>query len=202
MHSSPPETRASLILRLRDAADMAAWDEFTEIYAPVVFRLAQGRGLQAVDADDLVQEVLAAVARSIANWLEKEDRGKFRAWLFCIARNTAIDFLTRRKHRSLVTGRDQAKYLEAIAADEDVSSDFDIEYRREVFRWTSDCVREVVSESTWQAFWLTSVEDRSVHDVAEQLGQSVGSNYIARTRVMKRLRQLVKQYEEIGQNEM
>lgn len=202
MHPSPPETRASLILRLRDAADMAAWDEFTGIYAPVVFRLARNRGFQSADADDLVQEVLTAVARSVSNWVEKEDRGSFRAWLFCIARNNAVDFLTRRKHRPLGTGGYPTKNLEAIADDEDVSSDFEIEYRREVFRWASGCVRNIVSESTWQAFWLTSVESQPSEDVAEQLGQSLGSVYIARTRVMKRLRTLVKQYEESDSNEM
>ena len=199
MHPSPPDTRASLILRLRDAADVAAWDEFTEIYSPIVFRLARRHRLQAADADDLVQEVLAAVARSVAGWLERDDRGTFRAWLFRIARNNTIDFLTRRKHRPWATGGDDTERdLEEIADLDDMSSDFDIEYRREVFRWASDHVREVVSETTWLAFWLTSVEDHPIKEVAERIGVSVGSVYIARSRVMKRLQTLVKQYEEIA----
>lgn len=196
MQPSPPETRASLILRLRDAADVAAWDEFTDIYAPVVFRLARRQGLQPADADDLVQEVLAAVARSVGTWLKRDDRGTFRAWLIRIARNTAIDFLTRRKHQPWAAGgEDAARALDKVAADDDVSSDFDIEYRREVFRWASIHVREAVSESTWRAFWLTSVEDQPIAEVAERIGTSVGSVYIARSRVMKRLRALV---QELG----
>ena len=200
MHPSPPDTRASLILRLRDAADVVAWDEFTEIYGPVVFRLATRHGLQPADADDLIQEVFAAVARSVSRWLERDDRGSFRAWLFRIARNHAIDFLTRRKHRPWATGGDDAaRTLEEIAdVDDDVSSDFDIEYRREVFRWASQRVRESVAETTWMAFWLTSVEERPIKEVAEQLALSVGSVYIARSRVMKRLRALVRQYEEFA----
>jgi RNA polymerase sigma-70 factor, ECF subfamily len=55
MPTSPPETRASLILRLRDQADIVAWEEFIEIYSPVVFRIAVRHGLQPADADDLVQ---------------------------------------------------------------------------------------------------------------------------------------------------
>ena len=66
---SPPETRASLILRLPDAADARAWDEFAAVYAPLVYRLARRHGLQPADADDLVQEVLRAVARSVEAWL-------------------------------------------------------------------------------------------------------------------------------------
>ena len=105
MLASPPDTRASLILRLRDAADVAAWDEATEIYSPIVFRLARRYGLQPADSDDLVQEVLVAVARSVSDWLENDRRGKFRAWLFRIAKNKAVDFLRRRKNRPFASSR-------------------------------------------------------------------------------------------------
>jgi RNA polymerase sigma-70 factor (ECF subfamily) len=74
-------TRASLILRIQDAEDKAAWDEFATIYGPVVFSVAMSRGFQAADAENLVQEVFLAVANSISNWLERDDRGSFRAWL-------------------------------------------------------------------------------------------------------------------------
>ena len=56
MIPSPPDTRASLILRLPDAADAAAWDELMAIYGPLVFRMAVRQGMQAADADDLVQK--------------------------------------------------------------------------------------------------------------------------------------------------
>ena len=92
---SLPETRASLILRLPDAADARAWDDFVVIYAPLVYRLARRHGLQPADSDDLVQEVLAAVARSVDLWLAKRDRGPFRAWLLRIAKNHAMNALTR-----------------------------------------------------------------------------------------------------------
>ena len=65
MIPSPPETRASLIPRLRDAADVAASDEFVAIYGPLVFRMALRQGLQAADADDVVQQVFSAVAQSV-----------------------------------------------------------------------------------------------------------------------------------------
>ena len=91
MRPSYEPTRASLILRLQDAEDMAAWDEFSAIYAPVVFNVATSRGFQAADADNLVQEVFMAVAASVANWLQRDDRGSFRAWLLRIARNASVD---------------------------------------------------------------------------------------------------------------
>ena len=198
MPSTPPETRASLILRLPDAADMAAWEEFVAIYGPLVFRLARRQGLQSADADDVVQEVLTAVARHVSQWLNRKDRGSFRAWLFRIARNVAINFLTRRATRSLGVGGDEAeRFVEKIpAAASSISSQFDLEYRREAFRWAANQVRQVVSEDTWQAFWLTHVEERPIRQVAEQLRMPVGNIYISRSRVMARLRALVIQHED------
>ncbi|MCA9139885.1 MAG: hypothetical protein KDB00_24095, partial [Planctomycetales bacterium] len=96
MQSSPAETRASLILRLKHAEDVAAWNDFVSIYAPVIFRVACRHGFQNADAENLIQEVLLAISRALPRWLQREDRGSFRAWLLKIARNEAIDMLTRR----------------------------------------------------------------------------------------------------------
>jgi RNA polymerase sigma-70 factor (ECF subfamily) len=196
---SLPETRASLILRLPDAADAAAWDEFVAVYAPLVYRLARRHGLQPADADDLVQEVLAAVARSVENWLANGERGPFRAWLFRIARNITVNHLTRPRGRPLGTGDSNMVHYLAQHADRhsDAANDFDLEYRREVFRWASDQARTAVTERTWQAFWLTSIEDRPIDDVARQLEMSVGSVYIARSRVMARLREWAARFEDL-----
>jgi RNA polymerase sigma-70 factor (ECF subfamily) len=200
--SDPLETRASLILRLPDASDVVAWDEFMAIYSPLIFRLARRQGLQPTDADDLVQEVLTTVSRSLGSWLGKPERGRFRAWLFCIARNTAINFLTRPKHRLMGTGGSEGcDFLDTRATCNDASDDFDREYQRQVFRWASVRVREQIAERTWLAFWETTMEDRTVVDVAEELGMSVGSIYIARSRVMVRLRDFVQQFRRVTDEE-
>lgn len=197
MTPGPPDTRASLILRLPNAEDVRAWDEIVGLYGPLVYRLARRRGLQPADAEDLVQEVLAAVSRSIGQWLERPDRGRFRSWLFRIARNTSINFLTRPKHRPLGAGGSRAiNVLAELAASDTDSELFDAEYRREKFRWASRLVRETVTEKTWQAFWRTTMEDRPIAEVAKELEMSAGSIYIARSRIMAQLRDLVRHFEE------
>lgn len=194
MIPSPPETRASLIVRLRDAADVAAWDEFVAIYGPLVHRLAMRQGLQAADAEDVVQQVFAAVAQSVHQWLERPQQHRFRGWLLTIARNIAIKTLTRRPQGGVGLGGDPG--LNELAAPErDWSSDFDIEYRREVYRWAAEQVQNTVSPSTWNAFHLTHIEGETIADAAERLNMSVGSIYIARSRVISRLRELAKQFE-------
>lgn len=197
MPTSPAETRASLILRLRNVDDVAAWDEFVEVYGPVVFRVARGRGFQVADAENLVQEVLLAVAQSVARWLERDDRGGFRAWLLKIARYEAADMLTRRATRPL--GRDGvegARLLHQLPSPEDISSQLELTYQRAVFEWAGEKVRGAVEEMTWQAFWLTHVEGVSIAEAARRLGTRPGNIYFGRSRVMARIKEFVQKYEE------
>jgi len=185
-----PDTRASLIVRLADAQNVQAWDEFARLYQPVVYRLALRRGFQHADAEELVQEVMLAVARAVDGWVPDRERGRFRDWLHRIARNLMINFLTRRKHQVWGTGRsDVQQMLEAKSgADSAITQMFEVEIRREAFRWAAKVVQKDVKETTWQAFWLSTIDDLPATEVARQLGMSVGSVYIARSRVMARLR--------------
>ena len=192
-HAMPslPETRASLILRLPDAADTRAWDDFVAVYAPLVYRLARRHGLQPADSDDLVQDVLAAVARSVEGWLGTPTRGPFRAWLLTIARNLTMNTLTRRKHRPLATGNSDVGHLLTQQADKngDAESQFDLEYRRELFHYAAERVHEEVAERTWQAFWLVQIDGKATDVVGAELGMTPAAVRKAKRRVLVRLRQ-------------
>jgi RNA polymerase sigma-70 factor (ECF subfamily) len=197
MNNTHAATRASLILRLQNAEDVAAWDEFAAVYGPVIYRVAIGRGFQAADAENLVQEVFLAVANSVSKWLEREDRGRFRAWLLRIARNEAVDMLNERATRPL--GRDGSaaeQILADLPARDELSSALDLEYERNVFRWAAEQVCDSVARHTWDAFWLTSVEGLPVAEAASRLNTRPGNIYFARSRVMALIKELVEQYED------
>src|SRR5947209_20217545 len=100
--ATSPQTRPSLLLRIRDAGDRAAWLQFVEIYAPLVYRFARKRGLQDADAADLAQEVLQAVAGASRRLEYDPGRGTFIVRLVIMPRNHTHNYRPRRR-RSAVT---------------------------------------------------------------------------------------------------
>ena len=192
------DTRASLILRLSDVRDVQAWDEFLAIYEPLLLRVAKRQGLQYADAQELVQEVMLSVSRSVDRWDPDPQRGRFRDWLFRIARNQAINILTRPKYRTQAVGDTVTEQLLQNIGDpmSDPSEVFDLEYRREVFRWAAKQVEPQVQPTTWRAFWLTCVDGLPIAEVAESLRVSVGSVYISRSRVMAKLQTCARQIRD------
>src|SRR5437899_1837869 len=190
-----PTTRHSLVLRLRDRNDEAAWAEFVAIYEPLVYGLARRKGLQDADARDLCQEVFRAVAGAIERWDPDPAKGRFRAWLFRIARNLLVNFFADQRRHPPGTGSTSVQDLLMARPANDAQSevDFAAEFKRQAFRWAADQVKHEFTDSTWQAFWRTGVENRPVALVAKELGLSTGAVYIARSRVLARLRERVLQ---------
>ena len=193
-----PETRASLILRLPSAADAEAWQEFVAIYEPVIYRFAIRGGLQDADARELVQNVMVSVARAVGRWKPDQSRGRFRTWLFRIARNQLLDVLAKRQ-RQLLSPANSGEWnqIEQMIADTATSDhQLRVEHRRQLFRWAAERVKSSVKEATWRAFWLTAVEATSPESVAAELGMTTGAVYIARSRVLSRLQNEVKKWED------
>lgn len=187
-----PDTRASLLLRVRNPQDCEAWEEFVTLYRPVIFRLARIKGMQVADAEDLTQSVLLAVSRAIERWEPDPARGRFRTWLRTIANNALLNALTRGV-------RDRAAADESIDRLLDESPDHDgvdsqllrVEYQRQVFMVAAKTIRNEFSDETWNSFWLTAVEGMDVDAAAEKLSRSRGSVYASRSRIMKRLKEVV-----------
>lgn len=191
-----PETRASLIAGLTDPASEEVWTEFVGIYRPLIYRVARAKGLQDADAEDVTQGVLTRVQRAVASF-ESQGPGSFRRWLYQITRNLVITELTRGPYsgnRGPVASGDSevAKLLDQVPeAAEETQSLFRLEYRRIRFQQAAEKVREQVSDTAWQCFELTTTENRSTKDVAQQLGTSVGAVRVARCRTLAKIQKEV-----------
>ncbi|MCS7468465.1 sigma-70 family RNA polymerase sigma factor [Stieleria sp. ICT_E10.1] len=192
---SVPETRPSLLMRIRDPRDRQAWSEFSDLYRPVVCRMARHRGMQPADADDLAQQVLMAISRAIEGFTPDHGQAKFRTWLKTIARRAIINALTRNAPDRAIGGSDVIDLLHQQPAADEQTQTLMMQYRREIFLVAASQIREEFQDETWQAFWSSVVLGQDVQRVAESLNRSRGSVYTARSRVMKRLKDKVQELD-------
>jgi RNA polymerase sigma-70 factor (ECF subfamily) len=192
-----PPTRASLLVRLGDPRDEAAWRQFVDLYAPLVYGYLRKQGLQDADAADLSQDVLGVVAGAVGRLEYDPARGAFRNWLFTLVRRKLSNWRRARRNRP-ECGNDTATHrlLERWPAPTGEEAEWEDEWQRRLFSWACAEVRRDVSDATWQAFWRTFIERQPSKQVAGALGLSVAAVYLARGRVLARLRELVRSVQE------
>ena len=192
-----PETNENLIVQVRDPSNRAAWDQFEQLYRPVIFRIARAKGLQHADALDLVQQVLISVSSAIDRF-DKQHKGvRFRNWLGRITRNAILKALTRRPRDRASGGSDVLDVLSEIQADPETEALINLEYRRELFQRAAQQVRSQSQEVTWLAFEMTELQQISIERTSALLQISTGSVYAARSRVMRRIRNTIEKLEAI-----
>ncbi|MGL4420499.1 MAG: RNA polymerase sigma factor [Gemmataceae bacterium] len=196
--AEPPLTRVTLLHRLRDGSDAEAWRDFIRLYGPVVYGFARTRGLQDADAADMVQEVLRSVARNAGKMEYDPSKGTFRGWLYTVTRNKIYNFLSTQKNRPKASA-DSGSYerLDAVPNRDDGDTDavWELEYQRRVSAKAMERVKHEFHRNTWEAFWGTAVDGISAQEVGEKLKMTPGAVYVAKSRVIARLREEVQRLE-------
>jgi RNA polymerase sigma-70 factor (ECF subfamily) len=184
-----PLTRASLLVRIRDANNHVAWREFMQLYGPVIYGFARKRGLQDADAADLMQDVLRSVSAAIGRLDYDRRQGTFRGWLYTITRNKIFNFLSARKIRPRGSGDSTTNQLLDEHPDPSGETDqWETEYQRRLVALAMDRIKGEFQDTTWRAFWLTAVEGVAASEAAQQVGLSPGAVYVAKSRVLARLK--------------
>jgi RNA polymerase sigma factor (sigma-70 family) len=194
-----PATRITLLNRIRDIADSDAWAEFATLYGPVVYGFARKRGLQDADASDLVQDVLRSVARNAEKLEYDPKRGTFRGWLYTVARNKIFNFLNSQRNRARGVGDDGSDHdrLDSLADKrEDQEAIWELEYQRRLSSLAMDAVKHEFQPATWKAFWATAVDGKTAADIGNELGMTTGAVYVAKSRVLARLREKVTELQD------
>jgi RNA polymerase sigma-70 factor (ECF subfamily) len=194
----PTESRtgSSLLVLLHDPADPQAWKAFVQRYTPVVAGWCRRRKLQDADVDDVTQEVLLKLARYLGQFPYDPAKGRFRDWLFAVARNAWSDIRENRRRAGWGSGDPDVERLLEEQADRDgLLQTLDEEFLVEVYEEAKARVQLRVSRQTWEAFELLAVDGWSGAEVAAKLQIKVATVYVAKNRVQKMLQEEVAQLE-------
>lgn len=190
MIQESPVTRASLLVRLRDGQNHAAWHEFIELYSPMIYRFVRSRGLQDADSADLLQDVLRSVSGALGRLDYDRHQGGFRAWLFTITRNKLYTFLSRQQAQTRAAGYSGDPQLIDQQPDRSqaLEDEWEREYQRQLAAQAMETIRAEFEARTWQAFWLTAVDGLPAVEAGQKTGLSTGAVYVAKSRVLARLK--------------
>jgi RNA polymerase sigma-70 factor (ECF subfamily) len=188
---SNPSLTPSLLERLQ-GHDADAWRRLTGLYGPTVYAWCRRAHLSPEDAADVGQEVFQAVARHISDFRRRRPGDSFTAWLWTITHNKLRDHWRRCAGRVAAEGGSAAQE-QLLEVPEDASGEADpaavAEETGTIYRRALELIQNEFEERTWKAFWQVAVDGRPVADVAAALNLSPGAVYIAKSRVLKRLRQ-------------
>jgi RNA polymerase sigma-70 factor, ECF subfamily len=178
-------TSVSLLVRLAQPSDGEAWRRFAALYSPLLFFWLQRLGCPASDASDVVQDILIEVFRNIGRY-RKQPGKRFRGWLWTITRNKAWERLRR----------NAGAPLDGIAPEHEVADErndlddwIEANYREYLVDRALRLMKSDFEATTWQACWDHVVEGRDPAQIARALGITVNAVYLAKSRVLRRLRQ-------------
>jgi RNA polymerase sigma-70 factor (ECF subfamily) len=187
-------TSRSLLARVR-ADEPDAWDRLVHLYAPLVLHWCRRSGLQNQDVADIFQEVFQAVVAHVGKFRREREGDTFRGWLRRITQNKVRDHFRKIGHEARATGGSSAQErLGQLPTPQPVEDELvpEDDGERALLARALDLIRGEFEEHTWSAFWRTAVESRAAKDVGDELAMSPGAVRVAKSRVLRRLR------EELG----
>lgn len=181
-------TSPSLLVRAREQ-DPDAWGRLVSLYTPLVYGWCRRAGLTEMDAADVCQETFCKLVQLIGEFRHEPGRSTFRHWLRTITWNQLRSF-ARREERwpHGIGGNDALEILRQLPAKEDEEQEALVREHQLLCWRAAELVRRNVEDKTWSAFWRVTVEGEDPVRIAFDLGLTVNAVYIARWRVLKRLR--------------
>lgn len=188
------ETRLSLLDRVRDPANAAAWSEFVELYRPLLLAYVRKRGISEHDALDIVQDVFARLVPALARFRLDHDRGRFRTWLWRVAHSALTDW----QRHGMVRAAAEREWVgdhDAIAAD-DRDQDWDELYRQRILEVVLERVRRAANATAWTCFEGRLLLDRPAAEIAAELGISANAVYVNASRLLSRVREECAEFAE------
>ena len=176
-------TSTSLLARLRTGEETEAWTRFVSLYTPVLFYWVRRQGVPSDDTADLVQDIFAVLVQKLPTF-QYDRQQRFGNWLRTIAVNKCHDYHRRRRSRPDIT---QESVDQEVP--DHIESFSEAEYHQRLARRALQIMQREFQPTTWKACWETVVSGRAAADVAAELGLSINAVYVAKSRVLRRLRE-------------
>jgi RNA polymerase sigma-70 factor (ECF subfamily) len=180
-------TPVSLLQNLRQPEPEkkgAAWRRFVQFYSPLLLLWARRLGAEGDEADDLVQDVFVVLVRELP-YFQHDPGQRFRGWLWTILSNKWRDRVRGREAGPAFAG---AEALDNVTSPDNVEAFGDREYQAYLVARALEIMRAELPPKEWQACHLYMVEGRPVAQVAHDLGMSANQVYLAKSRILRRLR--------------
>ncbi len=184
----PGSTASSLVAGIK-ALDPLAWQRLSTLYGPLVYGWARRAGLRGEDAADVTQDVFRAVLLGVSRLEHGRPGDTFRGWLWGVTRNKIRDFW--RRTDALAAGGSDARDRLLLIPDWEPASADSRSPDGGLLARAVGLVRGEFEERTWEAFWRVTVNEMPVADVARELGMTSNAVYVARHRVVRRLREVL-----------
>lgn len=200
LHSSIP-THQSLLSRLRDLDDHESWRTFFDRYWKLIYNVARRTGLNDVNAQDVVQETVVAVARKLPGFRYDPGRGSFKQWLLRITHRRIADHL-RKLYREPLRADVDLDRLEEDAIHGALASDsaanglekaWEEEWEKALFDAAVESVRHEVNPKHFQVFDYCVLQGWPASRVASTLGLNAAQVYLAKHRVTQAVKRMVRQ---------
>jgi RNA polymerase sigma-70 factor (ECF subfamily) len=178
-----PPTPLSLLERLCRPDDAAAWSRFVHLYTPLLYGWARRAGLSETDTADLLQDVFVTLLQELPRFDYRPGRS-FRAWMYTLLLNRWRTLQRRRSPRLV-----PSEQLDAFAGEAEPALPGEAEERCMLVRRALALIEYDFAPATWQAFRQVVVLEHRPAEVAAELGVSLNAVYLARSRVLRRLRE-------------
>lgn len=177
-------TRHTLLHRVRDPADREAWNEFFELYAPLLEGYARAHGLARDDAEEIRDQCLELLSRKLPGFEYERERGSFSSWLHRIAHAKVIDLVRARKVRA----RESVELTTLAAAGEDPDRHWERQWRAEHLRYALARVQRDEPPARFRVFERLLVDELSVPEVCAESGLSATQVYKIKASVLQKVR--------------
>ena len=180
-------TSLTLLERLREPCNDAAWERFVLLYSPMLFAFARRAGMNDGDAEDVVQDVFLLLMGELPRFEYDSARKNFRGWLKTVTVNKCRERQRRQNHVATAFGGDGR--LSDIVDDATVEAYWNGEFRQHLISQALRVMKTDFAAQTWQAAWFALTTDRTAADIGRELGLGEASVWVAKSRVLRKLRQ-------------